>query len=327
MRVSVIIPSLGGASPTLCDSLASLASQTHLPSQVIVSLDHPESPAPSVSGLLQRGVDARVMRGERSGPGGARNRALEAAEGDLALFLNDDVVPAGSCVAEHVRAHEREPAAALVVGSAPWEFGRPHGFVMDRLVAETSLVFFYDRMDAGDRARDWGYRHAWTLNLSAPLHGALRFDERLRLPMFDDLEWAFRRTRDGTPVRYAERAVVTHVHRPRYTPLACLRREAVLGHQSVVLREASPACHDAVFGAPAPAVETARARESFAGLVARAGLRDPSFDVQRLFASCRPWREAARAIGRAVGESGGTWGEAVEQARAEIASGLVGAGG
>jgi GT2 family glycosyltransferase len=51
-----------------------------------------------------------------AGPAAARNRGVEAARGELILFIDDDVVADPHLVASHVRAHERLGAGWAVLG-------------------------------------------------------------------------------------------------------------------------------------------------------------------------------------------------------------------
>lgn len=261
---------------------------------------------------LGTGGRVRVVRGLTGGPAAARNRAMAIARGEWLLFLNDDVVPQEGLIAEHVATHQQRAAAglgpAMVLGSAPWAVGE-NDRVIDRLVRETSWIFFYDRMDNAAPDRDWGFRHAWTLNLSVPRAAAPRFDERLRFPMFDDLEWAFRACAGGpVPVLFRADAAVVHHH--RYDADALLRREALLGHEAWTLRAVSPHCAAAVFGDRYDGGEGSRARA--AALLANAHEAARAFAAFRevadapgdavgetgaLFASARIWRDAARAAG------------------------------
>lgn len=124
------------------------------------------------------------------------------------------------------------------------------------------MVFFYDQMTGGraaDPGHDWGFRHAWTLNLSLPT-GAWRtvggFCERLPRAVYEDLEFAWRlRERFGAPVLFRPGAIVLHDH--RYEPMALLARDVVLGYESVNLARFSPACAREMFrrevGAPSEA--------------------------------------------------------------------------
>lgn len=145
----------------------------------------------------------------------------------------------------------------MVLGDAPW-LTPPRGedTLFDRLIRDTSMIFFYDRMReqlaAGqvDADHDWGFRHAWTLNLSLPrevFDAVGGFDARLRFACYEDIEFAFRVNQStGAPVRFAPDAVVVHDH--RILPNDYLRREDMLGRAAWEFAAAAPQCAMAVFG-------------------------------------------------------------------------------
>lgn len=302
MRVTTIIPSRGTPGGPLARCVAALLAERDSRLRIIASIDGPDA-ADELEPLTRDG-SVKVVAGEQGGPGAARNRALEYAEGDLVLFLNDDVVPAPRLV-DHHRAAHRDGLPKLVLGDAP--FAVPgDDRVIDRLTRETALLFFYSDMNSMERDRDWSFRHAWTLNLSVPRAICEPFDGRLTHPMFDDLEWAYRVTTDnGAPVLYRPEASVTHHH--RYEPAQILAREALLGHQALALHRTNPACATAVFGdrfdgSPAStddaqALITADAAQEYAHFEAVATRPALSANIHDLFARARTWRMAARAAG------------------------------
>lgn len=302
MRVTAIIPSRGGPDGALARCVAALLAERDAKLRIIASIDGHRAPAALEP--LARDASVTVVTGEPAGPAAARNRALAHADGQLVLLLNDDVAPAPRLV-DHHRAAHRDGAARLVLGDAP--FAVPEGDrVLDRMTRETALLFFYSDMNTVERDRDWGFRHAWTLNLSVPRAICAEFDEGLKFPMFDDLEWAYRvTTAHAAPVVYRPEASATHHH--RYEPGQILAREALLGHQALALHRVNPACARAVFGErfdgsaqsleDARALATPEAAEAYARFEAIA--REPVFstNIHGLFASARSWRMAARAAG------------------------------
>lgn len=199
-------------------------------------------------------VACRVFELPRAGPAAIRNALLSHARGGHVLLLNDDVIPDPACVRTHLEA-QRELAAsgrtAMVLGAAPWKIHEPDR-LFDRMVRETSMVFFYDQMTgaaAADSGHDWGFRHAWTLNLSMP-SGALRdvggFDASFPSACYEDLECAWRICRRfRAPVLYRPGAVVVHDH--RYEPLDYLARELRLGYDALLLAHCAAECAMEIF--------------------------------------------------------------------------------
>jgi GT2 family glycosyltransferase len=57
----------------------------------------------------------RVIRQANAGPARARNAGVEAAQGELLLFLDDDVEPSPGLVSEHLRSHG-DDAGLVVIG-------------------------------------------------------------------------------------------------------------------------------------------------------------------------------------------------------------------
>jgi GT2 family glycosyltransferase len=208
-----------------------------------------------------------VRHFSQGGPGVTRNQLVTGAAGRLLVLLNDDVLPEPDLLSRHVAAHHewkagRESGAgssswAMVVGAAPWvKPAASEDALIDRLVRETSMIFFYDQMDTllatgkAGHDHDWGFRHAWTLNFSIEHEVFDRvggFNASLRHPMFEDLEFAHRVQRTcGAPVLYRPEAVVAHDHRIRTDDY--LRREKRLGVAAWELAGVAPACAREVFG-------------------------------------------------------------------------------
>lgn len=254
-RVAVLIPTRG-RNDKLARCAALLAQQTLPPDQFEVLVGVDGGPAPDA--LHAPTINLRVHTFDHAGPAATRNQLLRLATGTLTLLLNDDVRPSPRLLAEHLHAHESLGKPAMILGAAPF-VRYDDDTIWDELIRETSMVFFYNRMHAAladgsaGRDHDWGFRHAWTLNLSMPtdiLKSAGGFDERLKLPMFEDLEMAFRVRQQNPstpiPVLYRPEAIVEHDHRVSLDEY--LDREHRLGQAAWELAGAAPECAHAVYG-------------------------------------------------------------------------------
>ncbi|MEM0982813.1 MAG: glycosyltransferase family A protein [Planctomycetota bacterium] len=251
-ELSVIIPTRGRPERlrACLRSLAEIRDEAEI--EVLVTVDGAAKQERDVADEVLRGqVDYVVLDGPASGPAAARNRAITAATRPITLLLNDDVVCRPGLLAEHASAHDEAKRPAMILGSAPWAI-RADDRLFDRMVRETSTVFFYDQMvgeQRGHRMRDWGFRHGWTLNLSLPteLARGLGFSERMPRPVYEDLEFAYRvRETSGAPVLFRPDAEVVHHH--WYEPEELLRRDVLLGHQALALADVNPECAKEMFG-------------------------------------------------------------------------------
>ncbi len=83
-----------------------------------------------------------------AGPAMARNNGVEAASGELVLFLDDDVVPEPCLVREHVAAHVRLGDRAVVIG--PMLDPPDHPMSMWVRYEQAMLAKQYAAMDRGD---------------------------------------------------------------------------------------------------------------------------------------------------------------------------------
>ncbi len=275
LHASILIPTR--ARPRhLAACLTALARQTGLEGargEIIVAIDSPDagdgsaeaaerawraaSPSPALAfraETLPAPDDGRATHGCV----GVRNLLAPSCRGAVFVSINDDVRPEPGFLAAHLarhaaRAARREPAAVVVGDSrfAPLAelctTGEPAS-VVDRLVTETGLVFFYDAMTGEgahtlrDPDHDWGYRHAFGLNVSLPRHALLDvggYTHALAPYGYEDIELAHRlREAFGSPVLYEPRAVAPHHHRYRADDL--LRREEALGRAARAFADARP---------------------------------------------------------------------------------------
>lgn len=262
MDVSCLIPT-HGRPDKLVRCVAALAAQRAQGTrfEVLIGVDGPDhGEADAVAAALaasnaEHPPPVRLFVCDKAGPAATRNRLIDSARGRVLLFLNDDVQPGGDLVATHAEAHDelhQRDQRAMILGSAPWVIPEDDT-LFDRLIRETSMVFFYDQMvgsKADDPDHDWGFRHAWTLNLSVSSDAVAEvggFRSELNAPCFEDLEFAYRlSTQAGLRVLFRPKAVAAHDH--RIVPRAYLQREHLLGTHAWRLARCAPECAHAVFG-------------------------------------------------------------------------------
>lgn len=262
VKISVIIPT-HGRSTKLGACVSALAAQTYPDFEVLIGCDGPDDAAAAVARdtWLSAGRNKdrlRVEQVSKRGQAAVRNALLPFATGDLLVFLNDDMRPAPGHLNQHATAHAMRPAnaaPALVIGDSPWVSHEPD-MLLQRLIRETSMIFFYNVMQERIRSgavradHDWGFRHAWLLNLSVPARIVCDCGGFTVFPStygYEDDELAHRcRDRFGSPVIYEPGAVAHHDHLIDST--AYLVREYNLGYAAIGFARTTPGCARELFG-------------------------------------------------------------------------------
>jgi GT2 family glycosyltransferase len=259
MDLSVIIPTYRRPEK-LASCLRSLAAHSIDPDrfEVLVGLDGPDPQSHAAAESAWSSSQARlvVKTCDRLGLNAVRNALLSDARGRFLVSLNDDVTPCRTFLETHLReqlAAESRGLPAVVSGYSPWKMPADPT-LFDRLVAESSMIFFFDTMtpdkvQAVGPMHDWGFRHCYGLNFSAPTAMIRETGGFVAFPLaygYDDIEIAYRlHERFGTPVLYRPEAVAEHDH--RYGPVEVLTREFKLGHCAWHFAGRDPAFCRAVF--------------------------------------------------------------------------------
>lgn len=187
-------------------SLESLCAQTQSAEdfEVVIADDGSEDGSAEMVETFEAPFRLRLLRLAKGGKSAAVNAALAAAEGEVCLFLDDDIVASPALVAEHLAAHREEPRA-IGIGA----------LTQQPPVARDWFAYAY--------ARSWDARYGelegkqpdWTDcyggNLSAPramLEQIGGFDTEL--VAVEDLDLGFRLVGAGGIPRYLPRAHGLH---------------------------------------------------------------------------------------------------------------------
>jgi GT2 family glycosyltransferase len=209
-EISVVIATVGRAAHLEASLAAYGALVEATPSfEVVVVLDG-EDPESRAVAERPRPFSVQLESQARAGNGPAKNRGAEAARGDLVVFLNDDTRPAPDCLAAHTAA-QRRLGPCVAVGRVEWD---PEATVTPYMewLAPAGHQFNFDRLDPG-RPVPWDA--TWGAHLAMPRRWLLDepFDPVFPYPTLEDIEWGWRATRKGLPIRYLPKAVCFHNHR------------------------------------------------------------------------------------------------------------------
>ncbi len=213
-RLSVIIPTHNRAA-TLARVLAGYRRQAEAPAEIVVVDDGSNDATPAIVEAHARAWPGacHYLRQESRGPAAARNLGLKQASGELALFNDDDVIPAPEMVREHLVFHQRHAAPEeAALGRVAWHPDmRATPFM--RWLGERGPMFGFGHFRAGQALDFYAF---YTCNLSLKrafllAHGL--FDERFPAAAFEDTELSWRLHRAGLRLRYHPQALGLHYQR------------------------------------------------------------------------------------------------------------------
>ncbi|HVY25559.1 MAG TPA: glycosyltransferase family 2 protein [Polyangiaceae bacterium] len=206
MKLSVVIPTYNRRD-RLARVLAALSRQTlPLESFEVVVVDDGSSDGTSdYLASYKSPFELLSLRLSNGGPARARNAGVEAASGAVILFIDDDVEPSDSLLAEHLKAHQAEDNVVVIgpLGSLP-HYDDPWVAWEQRKVEGQ-----YEAMLRGDWAPT--FRQFWTGNASVAkrhLIAAGLFDPSyLRA---EDVELGLRLLKLGLGFRFRPEAKTLH---------------------------------------------------------------------------------------------------------------------
>jgi glycosyltransferase involved in cell wall biosynthesis/peptidoglycan/xylan/chitin deacetylase (PgdA/CDA1 family) len=172
----------------LARCLAALAAQTQDPAEfeVIVVDDGSTDGTPAALAQLSTPFELRTIEHAKAGKPVVLNAAIEAARGEVCLFIDDDVIASPQLVAEHLAAHRREPRTLGIGVLVQREPGSHDPY------AETHARRWNERYEGlADRPLDW--TDCYGANFSAPRAALQQIGGfAVDLPAVEDLEIAFR---------------------------------------------------------------------------------------------------------------------------------------
>ena len=239
-RLSVVLPTYQRAA-LLHECLCALAASNCTDFEVVAVDDGSTDDTGAVlRGHADKLPLTALTQASNAGPAAARNRGIQAASGNLILFIDDDVVVSPDLLAEHLRLHE-QAADPLVcfLGRVEWHpelTVTPFMQWLDR----SGLQFAYDTW-LREGPVDPPYAAFYTANLSMRrelLVAVGGFDERFPYPAYEDMELAYRLVQLGLRMEYRPGALAWH---GRSIDLAVYRRRmSMVARSAALLEHAAP---------------------------------------------------------------------------------------
>ena len=117
MNVSVVMPTYNRLS-RLKKVLMGLEAQTypHEQFEVVIVSDGSTDGTENYLQDVQTSLNLKPIFQKNQGPAVARNNGFEQAEGEFVLFIDDDVIPTPSLIAEHMKIHQSYEGDVVALG-------------------------------------------------------------------------------------------------------------------------------------------------------------------------------------------------------------------
>jgi GT2 family glycosyltransferase len=209
-KLSIVIPTIA-SSGTLDEVLAALAAQDPplRDAEVRVVLDADAAPALPARNDSAYEFPVTVTQARRPGASAARNHGWRAAGAPLILFLDDDIVPTRTLVAEHLSWHERHQSPMVaVLGSVKWSPAVEVTPFMRWL--ERGIQFDFGSIEGTEAG--WGHFYSCNVSVKRELLDRVDGFDEDRFPYgYEDLELARRLWEQGLRVLYNAQAVGEHL--------------------------------------------------------------------------------------------------------------------
>ena len=156
-------------------------------------------------------LELQVFAQENTGQGIARNNGLIHAQGELVLFIGDDIIADPDFISQHVRCHRAAGMPCAVVGYTEWDHAGMRVTPMLEYANEAGQQFGYRYMKD---EQDVPYTCFYTSNVSAPRHllGAEPFDPTFRTYGWEDIDVGYRLAKRGVRLIFNRKARARHRH-------------------------------------------------------------------------------------------------------------------
>jgi len=222
------------------------------------------------------------IRQANAGPARARNRGVEASRGDIVLFLGDDTEPQPGWLLSHLEHHRHSGGGGhlAVLGYTSFPPDSDNPFL--RFINEHGAQFGYLLIDS---PQDVPFNFFYTSNVSLARQCLVAnngFREDFPAAAWEDIEFAYRATRDGLKLRYDPRARTLHHHRIRSETFC--RRQRTSGRSA------------AIFAALHPELAGFLGVDRARSLSRWTGLRQRLFRLWVGLGECRPGLSSATAF-------------------------------
>lgn len=180
----------------------------------------------------------RALVGSNEGPASARNRGAEVATGEVLLFLGDDTVPEPGWLLTHLEEHRLHGGSRALAVVGYTGFPSRDDTPFRRFINEYGAQFGYQLIED---PHDVPFNFFYTSNVSIARSEIERlggFREDFPAAAWEDIEFAYRATRDGLRIHYQPLARTIHHH--RIQPRTFCLRQRTSGSSAAIFADLHP---------------------------------------------------------------------------------------
>jgi glycosyltransferase involved in cell wall biosynthesis len=212
-KLTIIIPTYN-RKDILRKTLAAYCSQS-APEEILEILVVDDGSTDGTDSVVAQSNEAspipiRYLHQENRGQASARNHGIREARGEIVLFGDDDIIPSGNLVSEHLGWHRNYPEASVgVLGHVSWS-PEVHPTPFMKWLALAGPQGHYHSLSPGMQV-DAGYFYSQNISLKVEfLRKNGTFDEDFRTYGYEDNELGYRLIRRGLRLLYNPNAVGYH---------------------------------------------------------------------------------------------------------------------
>lgn len=241
LSLSIIIPTFNRKA-TLKKCLNALFNQSHPQSEYEVMVVDDGSTDGTEGVIKSRKKSApgalKYLRQAHKGPAAARNLGIRNAEGEIVLFIGDDIIADKRLIEKHIKFHSSHPEENIaLLGYVTWSKELKVTPFMHWL-EKGGPQFAYWRLKDGEEV---SYQYFYTCNLSLKRKFLLEnglFDEDFQYAAFEDTELGYRLQEKDLRIIFNRDAIGCHFHPISLSGFCSQAR--VRGRSAVILHQKRP---------------------------------------------------------------------------------------
>ncbi len=160
---------------------------------------------------MQSWPELKVIHQVNSGQGIARNKAIKMAEGQITMFIGDDIYATENFLQEHVDFHQENPKQEMAcLGLTEWDKEQEVTPYMEWLT-HGGHQFAYHKLTADQEAGFWFF-YTSNISLKTELLQTDNFDTDFGGYGWEDMELGYRLEKKGLKLIYKPKALAYHDH-------------------------------------------------------------------------------------------------------------------